>query len=544
MIDRIDEQTKRTQRALDGLSSGRLKIEPLSVHHWRVTNGDQLPYAVQLGEADRWSCTCEDFVARGQTGLRCKHIEAVKLQPQQTPSAPGGQKGINMAELKLTMDEQLKVLNWLVPEWAIKKDKKVAHGRPFVFHEFTRIMLDKVFGPEAWSFTGGSIRPVSLPNGDQLIALAGKMTVRFADGSTAVRSDIGVGLIQSRVASPDLSDQQTDVFETGYKSATTDAIKGCAADLGRCFRPMQDGAMIAAVTNGRFATAFPFPDGLTAELQRSYLMTLAPAWATKTDSAIAGGKPFVPHEYVVQALDTIFGPQHWSFVIGEISVETLPNTEMLVYVPGTLTVTFADGVAATRFDVGLAPIRRKKDASDLAATPTENYETAFKAAVTDALKGCAGDLGCCFRPMLSEEVEAALVKGFFDNEFKRLRPVAPDALEEGKRALGRDDGDLTGASAPQPAATKAIMLFGDGTPVKTTDSIERSAFERFTLTNNAKPASVNALRAWASIYGDGKPVADDTRARDVFKNYVAAHGGVAPANADTLRTWHQQHARQ
>ena len=55
-----------------------------------------------------------------------------------------------------------------------------------------------------------------------------------------MRSDVGIGLVQAKIDSPDLSDLGIDSFETGYKSATTDALKGCAADLGRCFRPMQN----------------------------------------------------------------------------------------------------------------------------------------------------------------------------------------------------------------------------------------------------------------------------------------------------------------
>jgi hypothetical protein len=291
-----------------------------------------------------------------------------------------------------------------------------------------------------------------------------------------------------------------------------------------------------------------------------------PAWATKTDTAIADGKPFVPHEYVVQALDTVFGPHHWSFQIGDVTVKELPNSELLVYVPGTLSVIFADGTEATRFDVGISPVRRKKDMADLVATPTENYETAFKAAVTDALKGCAGDLGCCFRPMLSAEMEAAVLKGYFDNEFKRLRPVAPDALENGKRALGRDDGDLVGAPVPQPAATPApaaasavtLRLFGDGTPLtpggppaqsaghgQTGDAIERAAYEKYLAEHsNTAPLNVTALRVWAHIYGDGKPVADDPRSRDAFAAYVNDHAGSIPPTADTLRVWYAQHGQK
>ena len=499
------EQEKRTQRAREALSTGRLKIERLAANQWRVTNGDNAPYTVRTSDtADNGQCECEDFKARGKTGLRCKHLEAVRLsmnlaQCDVSPCAPRGEKEVSMNDVQLKMDEQLTVLNnWLVPEWAVKKDKKVAHGKPFVWHEYTRIMLDKVFGPDAWSFVGGQIQTLSVANGDQLIYVAGRMSIRFADGTMVVRSDVGVGLVQARVDSPDLSNQKTDVFETGYKSATTDAIKGCAADLGRCFRPMQDGAMAAAVSTGRFSSAFPFPDGgRTKEIQYQHLMTLVPAWATKTDAAIADGKPFVPHEYVVQALDTVFGPHQWSFQIGDITAKELPNSELLVYVPGTLSVIFADGTEATRFDVGIAPIRRKKDMADLVATPTENYETAFKAAVTDALKGCAGDLGCCFRPMLSAEMEAAVMKGYFDNEFKRLRPVAPDALENGKRALGRDDGNLVGApvSHSAPAASSVTpRLFGDGT-LLTGDAIEQTAYEKYLAEHgNTAPLNVTALR--------------------------------------------------
>ncbi|HEY4722131.1 MAG TPA: hypothetical protein VII92_09810, partial [Anaerolineae bacterium] len=221
------EQEKRTQRAREALSTGRLKIERLAANQWRVTNGDNAPYTVRTSDtADNGQCECEDFKARGKTGLRCKHLEAVRLsmnlaQCDVSPCAPRGEKEVSMNDVQLKMDEQLTVLNnWLVPEWAVKKDKKVAHGKPFVWHEYTRIMLDKVFGPDAWSFVGGQIQTLSVANGDQLIYVAGRMSIRFADGTMVVRSDVGVGLVQARVDSPDLSNQKTDVFETGYKSAT------------------------------------------------------------------------------------------------------------------------------------------------------------------------------------------------------------------------------------------------------------------------------------------------------------------------------------
>ena len=79
----------------------------------------------------------------------------------------------------LTLDEQLKMMKRLVPEWAIQTDSRVAHGKPWVPHEYVTHMLDTVFGPDGWSFEVGTIKPIALPNNDQLIYVPGKMKVKF-----------------------------------------------------------------------------------------------------------------------------------------------------------------------------------------------------------------------------------------------------------------------------------------------------------------------------------------------------------------------------
>ena len=442
-------------------------------------------------------------------------------------------------DFMLTLAEQITVLTrWLVPEWAVKKDAKVAHGKPWVFHEFVRLMLDKIFGAAKWAFTGGQFKTLPLANNDHLIYEVGTLSVTFADGAQATRSDVGVGLVQAKSGSPDLTDAKPELFETGYKSATTDALKGCAADLGRCFRPMQNGNIAAAVRDGRFDALFPLTGERTVQWQSDCLLTMAPAWAVQPDPP---GNPYTAHEYVTECLDVVFTPPQWSFVIGDVAVETLPSGELLVYVPGTLTVTFADGSSVTRYDIGIAPIRFKQDKTDLVATPTENYETAFKAAVTDALKGCAGDLGCCFRPMLSKEMEAAVVKGFFDNEFKRLRPVAPDTLEKGKRALGRDDGDLVAAGAPAKVAEKVqSMFYGDGTPLSL-NKVECATFEEYRQIHSAVPASPDALRVWKKMYRDFTLTPDNPDTRKVYDLFVSHNNGLPPTNAASLKAWYTQY---
>src|SRR5512139_1295042 len=122
MMDVVAEQAKRTQRAQEGLKSGHLKIEQLAIGQWRVTNGDNAPYTVRLFDSPHsGQCECEDFIARGKTGLRCKHLEAIRLfleiaQRDAAMDPPRDEKEVNMNDVQLTMDEQLKVLNtWLVP---------------------------------------------------------------------------------------------------------------------------------------------------------------------------------------------------------------------------------------------------------------------------------------------------------------------------------------------------------------------------------------------------------------------------------------------
>src|SRR5512136_487746 len=106
----------------------------------------------------------------------------------------------------LTLDEQLKMLKRLAPEWAVIQNPAVAHGKPYVQHEFVTHMMDTILGPDCWNFEVGPIKPVTLPNHDQLIYVPGKMTVKFADGAIVTRSDVGIGLVQAKIDSPDLSD--------------------------------------------------------------------------------------------------------------------------------------------------------------------------------------------------------------------------------------------------------------------------------------------------------------------------------------------------
>lgn len=69
-------QEERTERARSALAARRFTITQNGPGHWTVQNGDQLPYEVRKSP-EGWSCTCPDYLQNG--GLRCKHIEAIRL---------------------------------------------------------------------------------------------------------------------------------------------------------------------------------------------------------------------------------------------------------------------------------------------------------------------------------------------------------------------------------------------------------------------------------------------------------------------------------
>ncbi|HLF28195.1 MAG TPA: hypothetical protein VJG32_17840 [Anaerolineae bacterium] len=231
---------------------------------------------------------------------------------------------------------------------------------------------------------------------------------------------------------------------------------------------------------------------LTTEQQVEALQKLfTPNWAVKRKSGVAGGKPFTEHEYATGMLDAIFEPSGWSLELtGEYRVEELPNTERLISVPGKLTVTFSDGTQVSRPQIGVAIVRRTKDEktktpNPIGATPSDNYKTAYKASVTSLLKGCLRDLGRCFVPMQSADIEGALRRNAFEAEIVQalhLRPITDpeETLLKNKAALGRSDGDLV---KDADRATKP-----DATDRKAPEPVARPA-------NGARPYSPETLKA-------------------------------------------------
>ena len=69
-----EKQNERTQRAIAALAAGEYKVTALETGYWSVVNGDNVPYRVS-----HETCECKDFANTFQLGLRCKHIEAIRI---------------------------------------------------------------------------------------------------------------------------------------------------------------------------------------------------------------------------------------------------------------------------------------------------------------------------------------------------------------------------------------------------------------------------------------------------------------------------------
>jgi len=89
-IDLAKSQDQRTARAREMLAMSAVSILETASGHWTVQNGDGEPYAVEK-HASGYSCTCMDFQRIRKTGVRCKHIEAVRLSANQSDSNSGSQ---------------------------------------------------------------------------------------------------------------------------------------------------------------------------------------------------------------------------------------------------------------------------------------------------------------------------------------------------------------------------------------------------------------------------------------------------------------------
>lgn len=200
---------------------------------------------------------------------------------------------------------------------------------------------------------------------------------------------------------------------------------------------------------GTYLHHSPNPLSLEVVQQLRAIRQLVPPWALRESQYVAGGKPFVSHDWVRYALDTIFGAQNWSVGLGEHEAKKVENGEMIIVISGSITVRWADGTESTRSDIGVAAIRMERDAkdrneTDLRSTKTDAYITALKAAATSAWKGCARDLGNVFSPIQDSRLQGDIMNATFEGTIKRMFDETPlvERKKQKKIEKPRGNGEL------------------------------------------------------------------------------------------------------
>ncbi len=142
----MTDQEARTARALSGIAGHALTVEQTGENAWLVRNGDGGEYIVvrvenALRHASRpdtaWACDCPDFTHHcRERGLRCKHIEAVRLTPVTAHTTQGENK---------QMDNQQSQCGWvkLYHPGGVQVTLPVLTGEP-VTPEMAGLMLSSV----------------------------------------------------------------------------------------------------------------------------------------------------------------------------------------------------------------------------------------------------------------------------------------------------------------------------------------------------------------------------------------------------------------
>jgi hypothetical protein len=156
----------------------------------------------------------------------------------------------------LTFDEQIAELNSFPPAWAVKTAPGAVKG-PFTTGDFVTYQLNRIFGHNGWSFEVSRFDTVTLNEVNAYVRVVGRLTVRFADGSTVTKEDVGITPVTATKAAGTLVDTRPEVFETGEKAAVTDCLKACAEKLGLCFRPLLDQELAKTIQRDRA----PRPNG-------------------------------------------------------------------------------------------------------------------------------------------------------------------------------------------------------------------------------------------------------------------------------------------
>jgi recombination DNA repair RAD52 pathway protein len=246
MSQSITEQNQisRTERAQYALNHQQFKITLTDPNNWNVQNGDKRPYLVSKN-LNEWACSCEDFIRNRTTGIRCKHIEAVRLSLTAGPSIAETSNFINFShngphDIFSALDQPLDMSR-------VKRRKAPGGSVPYLEGYDVIEHANHIFNYQ-WSFCLLSEPSITRWKKQQTIYdSVSRKRVPLEINGELIMEDVGMVHITGKIIviienkTFEHADIGRCIFTGDTPEALDMAIAGCATDcLKRCFRQMGD----------------------------------------------------------------------------------------------------------------------------------------------------------------------------------------------------------------------------------------------------------------------------------------------------------------
>ena len=141
-----EQQLLRMGRGLSMLASAAISFKPDGRHAWHATDLEGGCHLVSLDH-----CTCKDFARRGMNnGLRCKHMEALRLSLGALGAEPGAARSDTLMQ-RLSAPFAPEAVHWKAQR--LDAQGKRALAVPYLDAREVAQRLDEVAGPLGWQVT-------------------------------------------------------------------------------------------------------------------------------------------------------------------------------------------------------------------------------------------------------------------------------------------------------------------------------------------------------------------------------------------------------
>ena len=214
----------------------------------------QLIAVIRYGQAVVYHCKRCGYEKKASVYYEADHNEMILHADrcvEMTKEEP------SMSEERTTV-WQFEELQKLVDPAFVKTAKQVKGS--FTTGDYVTYQLNRILSPAKWSFTildGPDM--ITLNEQNAYAQLIGRLEVTFADGSMAHQDDVGIWPLVATGARKGgtLNETAPERYETACKAARTDCLKNASYNLGTCFAPLSDGALVGFLRRDEVKNGMP-----------------------------------------------------------------------------------------------------------------------------------------------------------------------------------------------------------------------------------------------------------------------------------------------